>query len=142
MPGKLVSKISERECFTLSDEDTIKIASQNFHEKKVGSMPILNKNNNVVGIVSERDLSRLIYTERFNTNLPVSEIMSKNLITCDLNTSVTELMEMMTEKKIRHILIMEDKKLLGIVSIGDVVNHLINKIKEENKSLREYINSY
>ena len=142
MPGKLVSKISERECFTLSDEDTIKIASQNFHEKKVGSMPILNKNNNVVGIVSERDLSRLIYTERFNTNLPVSEIMSKNLITCDLNTSVTELMEMMTEKKIRHILIMEDKKLLGIVSIGDVANHLINKIKEENKSLREYINSY
>jgi len=48
----------------------------------------------------------------------------------------------MTEKKIRHILIMEEKKLLGIVSIGDVVDHLINKIKEENKSLREYINSY
>ena len=48
----------------------------------------------------------------------------------------------MTEKKIRHILLMEDSKLLGIVSIGDVVNHLINKIKEENKSLREYINSY
>ena len=46
--------------------------------------------------------------------------MSKNLITCDLNTSVTELMDEMTEKKIRHILIMEDKKLLGIVSIGDV----------------------
>ena len=68
--------------------------------------------------------------------------MSKDLITCDLNTSVTELMEIMTEKKIRHILIMEDKKLLGIVSIGDVVNHLINKIKEENKNLREYINSY
>ena len=48
----------------------------------------------------------------------------------------------MTNKKIRHILIMEDRKLLGVVSIGDVVNHLINKIKEENKSLREYINSY
>ena len=55
--------------------------------------------------------------------------MSKNLVTCDLNTSVTELMDEMTEKKIRHILIMEDKKLLGIVSIGDVVNHLIAKIK-------------
>ena len=68
--------------------------------------------------------------------------MSKNLVTCDLNTSVTELMDTMTNKKIRHILIIEDKKLLGIVSIGDVVNHLINKIKEENESLREYINSY
>jgi CBS domain-containing protein len=68
--------------------------------------------------------------------------MSKNLVSCDLNTSVTELMDTMTNKKIRHILIIEDKKLLGIVSIGDVVNHLINKIKEENESLREFINSY
>ena len=140
MPGKLVSKISERECFTLSDEDTIKIASQNFHEKKVGSMPILNKNNNVVGIVSERDLSRLIYTERFNTNLPVSEIMSKNLITCDLNTSVTELMEIISNHKIRHIPIIEEKKLLGIVSIGDVVNYLIEQYKDENQHLTDFIN--
>ena len=51
-------------------------------------------------------------------------------------------MNEMTEKKIRHILIMDDQKLLGIVSIGDVVKHLINKIKEENKNLKDYINSY
>ena len=142
MPGKLVSRMSERECYTLSETDTVKTASQSLHEKKVGCMPILNKNNIVVGIISERDLSRLIYTEKFNMNLPVTNIMSKNLVSCDLNTSVTELMNEMTEKKIRHILIMEEKKLLGVVSIGDVVNHLINKYKEENKSLREYINSY
>ena len=77
-----------------------------------------------------------------NITFPVSELMSKNLVTCDLNTSVTELMNEMTEKKIRHILIMDDQKLLGIVSIGDVVKHLINKIKEENKNLKDYINSY
>ena len=142
MPGKLVSKISKRECYTLNEADSIKTASQNLSEKKVGCMPVVGKNQNIIGIISERDLSRFIYTERFNVSLSVSEIMSKNLVTCDLNTSVTELMETMTEKKIRHILIMEDKKLLGIVSIGDVVNHLINKIKDENKSLREYINSY
>ena len=142
MPRKLVSKISKRECYTLNDVDTIKSSSQKLHEKKVGCMPVLNKNKNVIGIISERDLSRFIYAERFNTSLSITEIMSKNLITCDLNTSVTELMEMMTEKKIRHVLIMEDSKLLGIVSIGDVVNHLIDKYKEENKSLREFINSY
>ena len=105
-------------------------------------MPVLNKNQKVTGIISERDLSRFIYAERFNSNISIDKIMSKNLVTCDLNTSVTELMETMTEKKIRHILIMEDKKLLGVVSIGDVVNHLINKYKEENKNLRDYINSY
>merc|ERR1711965_1252163 len=105
-------------------------------------MPVLDNNKNITGIISERDLSQLIYKEKFNINLPVEKIMTKNLVTCDLNTSVTELMDSMTEKKIRHILIMEDKKLLGIGSIGDVVNHLIAKIKEENKNLKDYINSY
>ena len=142
MPGKLVSRMSERKCFTLNETDTVKTASQILHEKKVGCMPILDKNKIVIGIISERDLSRLIYTEQFNISLPVTKIMSKNLVSCDLNTSVTELMNEMTKKKIRHILIMEDKKLLGIVSIRDVVNHLIEKIKEENKNLKDYINSY
>jgi len=142
MPGKLVSMMSERKCFTLSETDTVKTASQILHEKKVGCMPIVDKNKIVIGIISERDLSRLIYTEQFNLSLPVTKIMSKNLVSCDLNTSVTELMNEMTKKKIRHILIMEDKKLLGIVSIRDVVNHLIDKIKEENKNLKDYINSY
>ena len=142
MPGKLVSRMSERKCFTLNETDTVKTASQILHEKKVGCMPILDKNKIVIGIISERDLSRLIYTEQFNISLPVTKIMSKNLVSCDLNTSVTELMNEMTKKKIRHILIMEDKKLLGIVSIRDVVNHLIDKIKEENKNLKDYINSY
>ena len=142
MPGQLVSRMSERSCFTLSETDTIKTASQRFHEKRVGCMPVIDKFKNVIGILSERDLSRFIYVEKFNLNFPVTQLMTKSLVTCDLNTSVTELMNEMTEKKIRHILIMEDKKLLGIVSIGDVVNHLINKIKEENKNLKDYINSY
>ena len=142
MPGKLVSRMSNRECFTLSEKDTVKSASQKFHEKKIGCMPVVNENKKVIGMLSERDLSRFIYAEKFNITLPVSELMSKNLITCDLNTSVTELMNEMTEKKIRHILIKDDHKLQGIVSIADVVKHLINKIKEENKNLKDYINSY
>ena len=60
MPGKLVSRMSERKCFTLSETDTVKTASQILHEKKVGCMPILDKNKIVIGIISERDLSRLI----------------------------------------------------------------------------------
>ena len=80
MPGKLVSKISKKECFTLSEADTIKTASQSLHEKKVGCMPVMGKKNNVIGMISERDLSRFIYTERFNSNLSIVEIMSKELI--------------------------------------------------------------
>ena len=142
MPGKLVSMMSKRKCHTLNVAEPIREASKKFHEKKIGCMPVVDNNKNTIGIISERDLSQLIYTEMFNIHLPVEKIMTKNLVTCDLNTSVTELMDIMTEKKIRHILIMEDKKLLGVVSIGDVVNHLIAKIKEENKNLKDYINSY
>ena len=80
MPGKLVSRISKRECFTLSDADTIKVASQKLHERKIGCLPVLNKNNKVIGIISERDLSQFIYTDRFNMSLSVAEVMSKNLI--------------------------------------------------------------
>ena len=71
----------------------------------------------------------------------LGKIKSKNVITCDTNVSVSELMETMTINKIRHMVIMEQEKLLGMVSIGDVVNHIIEQYKEENEKLRNYINN-
>jgi len=66
--------------------------------------------------------------------------MTKKIISCSLNTSVTELMEIISNFKTRHILIIEEKKLIGIVSIGDVVNHIIEQYKDENQQLRNFIN--
>ena len=65
--------------------------------------------------------------------------MSKNLITCNLNTSVTELMEIITNHKIRHIPIVENKLLIGIVSIGDVVKRLLEKFNLENQHLKSWL---
>ena len=141
MPGKLVTKLSNRQCFTLTEKDTLKTASEKFKQHNVGVMPVLNeKNKTVIGIISERDLARYIYKDEFKGNLLVDKIMTKNIISCSLNNSVTELMEMISSYKIRHILIMEKKKLLGVVSIGDVVNHIIEKYKDENQQLRDFIN--
>ena len=67
--------------------------------------------------------------------------MTKNIIFCNKNSSSKELMEIMNENKIRHIPIMEQHKLLGIVSIGDVVNRIIENYAYETKHLRKYINS-
>jgi CBS domain-containing protein len=67
--------------------------------------------------------------------------MSKDFISCDLSTTSSELMEIMTRHKIRHIPIVENKKLLGMVSIGDVVSRLIDIYGAENEQLRTYINS-
>ena len=141
MAGKLVTKLSKRQCFTLTEKDTLKSASENLKKHNVGVMPELSEQNqNVVGIISERDLARYIYKDEFKSNLLVTKIMTKNIISCNLNTSVTELMEIISSHKFRHIPIIEEKKLLGIVSIGDVVNHIIEQYKDENQQLRDFIN--
>ena len=141
MAGKLVTKLSKRQCFTLTDKDTLKKASEKFQKHNVGAMPVLNeRDKTVIGIVSERDLAQHIHRDEFKSDLLVDKIMTKNIVSCNLNNSVTELMEIISSHKIRHIPIIEEKELLGIVSIGDVVNHIIERYKDENKQLRDFIN--
>ena len=140
MTETLVTKLSKRECFTLSELDTLKTASAKLQKHNVGAMPVLSKQNNeIIGIVSERDLARFVSQDEFNNELSVTKIMTQQIITCNLDTSVTELMEIVTHKKIRHIPIVDGKKILGIVSVGDVINHIIEQYKEENKQLKDYI---
>ena len=141
MVRKLVTKLSNRECFTLTEKDTLKTASNKLQTHNVGVMPVLSEHDkSVIGIISERDLARYIYKDEFSSELLVTKIMTTNIISCNLNTSVTELMEIISNHKIRHIPIIEEKKLLGIVSIGDVVNHIIEQYKDENQHLRDFIN--
>ena len=141
MAGKLVTKLSKRQCFTLTDKDTLKTASEKFKKYNVGAMPVLNeRDKTVIGIISERDLAQYICRDEFKSDLLVDKIMTKNIVSCNLNNSVTELMEIISSHKIRHIPIIEEKELLGIVSIGDVVNHIIERYKDENKQLRDFIN--
>ena len=141
MAGKLVTKLSKRQCFTLTDKDTLKIASEKFQKHNVRAMPVLNeRDKTVIGIVSERDLAQHIHRDEFKSDLLIDKIMTKKIVSCNLNNSVTELMEIISSHKIRHIPIIEEKKLLGIVSIGDIVNHIIEQYKDENKQLRDFIN--
>jgi CBS domain-containing protein len=141
MARKLVTKLSNRECFTLTEKDTLKTASNKLQTHNVGVMPVLSEHDkSVIGIISERDLARYIYKDEFSSELLVTKIMTTNIISCNLNTSVTELMEIISNHKIRHIPIIEEKKLLGVVSIGDVVNHIIEQYKDENQHLRDFIN--
>ena len=141
MARKLVTKLSNWECFTLTEKDTLKTASNKLQTHNVGVMPVLSEHDkSVIGIISERDLARYIYKDEFSSELLVTKIMTTDIISCNLNTSVTELMEIISNHKIRHIPIIEEKKLLGIVSIGDVVNHIIEQYKDENQHLTDFIN--
>ena len=99
MSERLVTKLSNRKCFTLSEDDTLKTTSEKLQKYNVGVMPILSKeHSNVIGIISERDIARYIFKDEFKSDLSVTTIMSKDIISCNLNTSVTELMETFTKK--------------------------------------------
>ena len=142
MAGVLVRSLSKRKCHTINSSASVQDTANKLTEYNIGAMPVVNSDGVVVGVVSERDISRFLSIEKFDLNRKVSEIMSKNTISCDLTISVSELMETMTNKKIRHMPIIDQNNLVGIVSIGDVVNHIIQKYEVENDAMRNYINGF
>ena len=142
MAGVLVKALSKRKCYTINSSASVQDTANKLTKFNIGAMPVIDDANGVVGIISERDVSRFLSIEKFDLNKKISEIMTKNTISCDLKISVSELMETMTNKKIRHMLVMDKLKLLGVVSIGDVVSHIIEQYKEENENLRNYINNF
>ena len=142
MPETLVQKLMKRACITLDENSSIKNLVDTLNKNKVGCVVVTSLQSNYpVGIVSERDLVRNYKIIVNNNTSKIKDVMTKNIIFCNKNSSSKELMEIMNENKIRHIPIMEQHKLLGIVSIGDVVNRIIENYAYETKHLREYINS-
>lgn len=113
---------------------------QHLDELGVGALVVSSDGQHVVGIVSERDVINHIANEGAAVlDRPVSDIMIHNVVTCTRADDIAHLMETMTERRIRHLPVVENNALVGIVSIGDVVKHRIQETEYEAKALREYI---
>ena len=113
-------------------------AIQLMDEKNVGALPVVD-NKALVGVVSERDYTRKIIVKgRSSKDTPVSDIMTKELLTVNSGDSVAECMRIMTEKRVRHLPVLEGTKLVGILSIGDVVNWLMSAQKAMIDNLERY----
>lgn len=108
-------------------------------QKRIGAIVIVGDNGEVAGIVSERDVVRKL-GERGPDVLrePVANTMTTNVITCQENTTLDELMEVMTQGRFRHVPVIEDGALVGIVSIGDIVKHHIAEVEMEVTAMRGY----
>ena len=101
-------------------------AIQLMDEKNVGALPVVD-NKTLVGIVSERDYTRKVIVKGGSPkDTLVSDIMTKQVLTVNPSNSVTECMRIMTERRVRHLPVLEGTELVGILSIGDVVNWLIS----------------
>ena len=125
--------------FTASPYETVAAAAALLHARRVGAMVITDRGE-VVGILSERDLVRSL-AELGESALarPISECMTRNVLFAAPHETVDELLERMTDRKIRHLPVCVNGKLTGIVSIGDLVKHKIGEVVAEADGLKAYI---
>jgi CBS domain-containing protein len=108
--------------------------------RRIGAVVVTGADRRIVGILSERDIVRVL-GEKGSAALdsPIGEAMTRKVTTCSMGDTVAELMERMTEGKFRHVPVVEDGRLAGIVSIGDVVKWRVHEIEDESDALRDYI---
>ena len=105
----------------------------------VGALIVSVDGETVDGIVSERDVVRRLHDREDVLDMPVSEIMTSTVRTCEGTEPLTELMSVMTEHRIRHVPVLTDGKLTGIISIGDVVKNRIGELEFERDQLDNYV---
>ena len=137
----LISQILTRDVISINEDKTIYNAIKLLAKNNIGALPVLNNNMELCGIISERDIIREI-SNNLSVNFKksfINTIMTSVVITINRNTKSEDIMDIMSKNKIRHIPIIENKLLIGIVSIGDVVKRLLEKFNLENQHLKSWL---
>jgi CBS domain-containing protein len=128
-----------RDVWRIGPENTVFDALRLMAEKGVGAL-LVTDNDRVAGIISERDYARkVVLLGRTSPNTLVKEIMTTHVAVTHLEQPIEECMAIMTDKRIRHLPVMADKKLVGIISIGDLVKSIIADQKFMIEQLERYI---
>ena len=125
---------------TIEPTATLAAAVRMLVQHRIGALLVTGAEHRIVGIISERDVVRVL-DEKGPAVLgaPVAEVMTRRVVTCDRNETIAEIMERMTSGRFRHVPVIEHGRLIGIVSIGDVVKARLGELELEQNALREYI---
>ena len=140
---KIATLISGKRVETISASATLHDLVNALNVHHVGALVVSPDGKKIEGIVSERDVVRVMPGKLDElTNMHVKDLMTSDVVTCSSNSTVAELMTVMTERRIRHVPVVDESgNLLSIVSIGDVVKAHINDLDTEKKALEDYVNS-
>jgi CBS domain-containing protein len=127
---------------TMGPRSTVKEAIALMAEKRIGAVVIAGVERRVLGIFSERDVVRVLAQKGPGALADeLARHMTSPVFTCTAHTSIDEIMHLMTSKKFRHVPVVENETLSGLVSIGDVVKFRLAEIETEHKAMRDYITS-
>jgi CBS domain-containing protein len=142
MNVEAILKTKGRTVHTIAPDAKVGDAIANLGSKGIGALVVSRDGETVVGILSERDIVRALADRGTGAiELAVSALMSRNVHSCTPDDSIAMLMAQMTERRIRHLPVIEDGRLAGLVSIGDVVKIRLDEVEFEATSLREFIAS-
>jgi CBS domain-containing protein len=136
-----IAKLIERSCVTTRADCPLDDLIAILAERRIGTVVVVDRDHQVIGIVSERDIIRHLSTGGTTADTLTKNIMTSKVITVENNVTSAQLMQLMTEHRIRHVPITRDGKLVGIVSIGDVVKRLLEKYEQEAELIKQFINS-
>ena len=126
--------------WTISSDATAFEALEKMADKNIGAVVVIEGEDKVVGIMSERDYARkVILRGKVSKQIPVSEIMTSDVLCVTMSNSLDDCMQLFTNKRIRHLPVVEDGRLLGIVSIGDVVHKIIEEQQAALADLENFI---
>jgi CBS domain-containing protein len=140
MPVSHILGVKGRNVFTVRPTDTVETVAKILGEKRIGAVVVTDLAGHLAGIVSERDVVRHIAAEGASVlKKQAADIMTKNVHTCREGDSEQDLMLLMTEKRIRHLPVVNAGKLAGMISIGDVVKLRIESIEREAADMKAYI---
>jgi len=129
-----------RQIWTISKDQSVRQALILMSEKNIGAIIIVDNNDLPIGIFSERDYARKIVLKgKSSKDTLLDEVMTKELITVTRDYKIDQCMEIMSEKRIRHLPVLENKKIVGIISIGDVLKIMIKEQKELIDHLQKFI---
>ena len=132
----------DRQIWTISKDQSVMQALILMSEKNIGAIIIIDNNDFPIGIFSERDYARNVILKGKNSkDTLLDEVMTKELITVTRDFKIDHCMELMIEHRIRHLPILENKKVIGIISIGDVLKIMMKEQKELIDHLQKFITS-
>jgi CBS domain-containing protein len=130
------------EVYRIKDTDSIVNAASEMTDHNIGALFVEDAAGDIVGVISERDIVAGVSKHKANLqHLKVFDLMTRDLIRCQPDNTVNEAMGLMTNRRVRHLPIFEGDKMVGLVSIGDLVKYRILEVQSEADSMRAYIAS-
>ena len=120
--------------------ETVAATARLLNYQRIGAVLVRDAKDNVVGVISERDIIRGIAVNGARAlDMEVRELMTREVVSCKPTDTISEVMRVMTTRRFRHLPVMEDGTLKGMISIGDVVKHRLDESELETRVLRDYV---